>query len=326
MTSEFHHTPVLLPQTIEALQPRPGGRFVDATLGAGGHAEKILERTAPNGTLLGIDADPVALEAARRRLAPFGSRVTFVNAYFDDLERISPEYDVNRVDGILFDLGVSSPQLDRAERGFSFQATGPLDMRMGPSASTTAADIINNASPDELQRIFREYGEERFSGRITARIVAERQREPILTTDRLAGIVARAKPKHSSERIHPATRVFQALRIAVNDELGRLERALPQAVHLLRGGGRLAVISFHSLEDRIVKQFMRAQARGCICPPQVPVCVCGRQPTLRLVHSRSLVAGATEVEANPRSRSARLRVAERLPASEITTIGQGEDS
>lgn len=282
--------------------------------------------TGPTGTLLAIDADPAALVAAGERLARFGARVTLVNSYFDELGRVAASTGFDGVDGVLFDLGVSSPQLDQTERGFSFQSPGPLDMRMGPSAASSAEDLVNTASGEELIRIFRTYGEERFAGRIASRIVQERAREPIRRTDRLAEIVTRAKPKGNTERIHPATRVFQALRIAVNDELGRLERALPQAVQTLRAGGRLVVISFHSLEDRIVKQFMRAEARDCLCPPQVPVCICGHIATLRPVHTRPIVASQAEVAENPRARSAKLRVAERRLTSDSENQAQGEDS
>jgi 16S rRNA (cytosine1402-N4)-methyltransferase len=316
VTSEFAHTPVLLSETIAALKPQPGGSYIDATLGLGGHAERVLELSTPNGALLGIDADPAALVMARHRLAPYGDRIVLVESYFDELARIAADTGFQASAGVLFDLGVSSPQLDEAGRGFSFQQNAPLDMRMGPTAGRTAADLVNSLSDAELQRIFQEYGEERFSRRVAKRIAEERARRPIRTTVELAEIVAAARPR-SKERIHPATRVFQALRIAVNDELGRLERALPQAVTVLREGGRLAVITFHSLEDRLVKRFMRQEARGCICPPEVPVCVCGRQPTLRVLTPHPLTASGAEVAANPRARSAKLRVAERISLSTI---------
>lgn len=325
MSSVYPHTSVLLPEIITALQPRPGGQYIDATLGLGGHAEKILESSNPSGTLLGIDADPTALQAASTRLERFGPRVTLVESYFDRLLPVAQEAGFSTANGVLFDLGVSSPQLDQAERGFSFQASGPLDMRMGPSATTHAGQIINSWPVSELQRIFFEYGEERYARRIARRIDEERRTAPIETTGRLAEIVSRAKPHHHGERIHPATRVFQALRIAVNEELERLRVALPQAVASLRPGGRLAVISFHSLEDRIVKQFMRTEARGCVCPPELPVCVCGRQPTVRLLTPRPITASPVEVASNPRARSARLRVAERI-ASEAIITHQGERS
>jgi 16S rRNA (cytosine1402-N4)-methyltransferase len=311
VTSGFAHTPVLLAETVEALQPRPGRRYIDATLGAGGHAEKVLELSAPDGVVLGIDADPIALEAASTRLAPFGDRLITANAYFDDLVPVARRLGIDGVDGILFDLGVSSPQLAHAERGFSFQLEGPLDMRMGPGATASAAELVNDAPVSELQRIFQEYGEERYARRIAQRIGEARAHRPIETTQELAAIVSRAVPGGRRQRIHPATRVFQALRIAVNDELGRLRRALPQAVELLNEGGRLVVISFHSLEDRIVKQFMRDEARGCVCPPGLPACGCGRTATLRQLTSRPISASPREAEENPRARSARLRAAVR---------------
>lgn len=311
MTSAFAHTPVLLSETIAALQPRSGGLYVDATLGGGGHAERVLELSSPNGVLLGVDADPAALKAARQRLAGFGDRLITVESYFDDLGAIAERTGFGKSDGILFDLGVSSPQLDTVERGFSFGTDAPLDMRMGPSADTSAAEVVNQWSQKQLERVFSDYGEERFARRIARAIVEQRRAGPIATTGQLSALIARARPR-SREGIHPATRVFQALRIAVNGELDRLQRALPQAVEVLQSGGRLVVISFHSLEDRIVKRFMRDEARGCVCPPEVPVCVCGRTPRLRIISPRPIVATPDEVERNPRARSAKLRVAERL--------------
>lgn len=318
MTSDFTHTPVLLSESIAALQPRSGGRYIDATLGGGGHAERVLELSGPNGALLGIDADPVALEAARTRLSRFGDRLVTAESYFDNLGVIAAGRGFASCDAVFFDLGVSSPQLDTAERGFSFQAEAPLDMRMGPSAGLTAADVVNTWPETELQRVFTAYGEERYARRIARAIVQERGSSGISTTSQLARLVARAKPP-SREAIHPATRVFQALRIAVNGELDRLERALPQAVDVLRSGGRLAVISFHSLEDRIVKRFMREEARGCICPPELPVCVCGRSPRLHIITPRPVTATEAEVVENPRARSAKLRVAERITTDTAIT-------
>jgi 16S rRNA (cytosine1402-N4)-methyltransferase len=312
VTAGFIHAPVLLTETIHALRPEPGGRFIDATVGAGGHAEKVLELSSPDGALLGIDADPAALRATSLRLAPFGARVSLVESYFDGLAAVAPPAGFTEVDGILFDLGVSSPQLDFPERGFSFQTDGPLDMRLGPSAGQTAADLVNTLTADELQRIFQEYGEERNSRRVAQRIVEERKSRAIRTTAELSRVVAQAKPSTPRERIHPATRVFQALRIAVNDELGRIERALPQAISLLRAGGHIAVISFHSLEDRIVKQFIRREGRDCLCPPSVPVCVCGHVASLRPLTSRPITASQSEIATNPRARSAKLRAAIRL--------------
>jgi 16S rRNA (cytosine1402-N4)-methyltransferase len=279
-----------------------------------------LELSGPNGALLGIDADPVALQAARTRLSRFGDRLVTAESYFDRLAVIAGTSGFAVSDGILFDLGVSSPQLDTPERGFSFGVDAPLDMRMGPSAATTAADVVNSWPEVELQRVIAEYGEERYARRIARAIVEERRAHPIATTAELARLVVRAKPR-SREAIHPATRVFQALRIAVNGELDRLERALPQAVEVLRSGGRLAVISFHSLEDRIVKRFMREEARGCICPPELPVCVCGRTPRLHIITPRPTVASEAEVVENPRARSAKLRIAERIP-SQIAIPGE----
>jgi 16S rRNA (cytosine1402-N4)-methyltransferase len=312
VTTGYNHVPVLLTETTHALQPQPGGLFVDATVGGGGHAEKVLELTIPDGRLLALDADPAALEASRTRLAPFGNRVRFARAYSDHLMEAAREYGFWGVDGVLFDLGVSSPQIDTPERGFSFQSDAPLDMRFGPDAARSAADLVNELPERALREIIGEYGEERYAGRIARHIVEERASHPILTTEQLAGVVKRAKPRSSSERIHPATRVFQALRIAVNDELGRLSRSLPQALDVMRAGGRLAVISFHSLEDRIVKQFMRQESVGCICPPELPACVCGRTPTVRLVTRRPLTASEAEIAVNPRARSAKLRVAEKV--------------
>lgn len=312
MTTGYDHTPVLLTETIHALQPRSGGKYVDATVGGGGHAEKVLELSIPDGRLLALDADPAALDAARARLAPFGPRVQFARTYSDELLPAAREYGFLQADGVLFDLGVSSPQLDTPERGFSFQSEAPLDMRFGPGAERSAAELVHTLTERELRDIIGEYGEERFAGRIARRIVEERGVRPIRTTTQLAELVRRAKPAAHREKIHPATRVFQALRIAVNDELGRLRRALPQALEVLRPGGRLAVISFHSLEDRIVKSFMRDEATGCICPPELPACVCGRTPRLRTVSRRPIMASDAEIAANPRARSARLRVAEKL--------------
>jgi 16S rRNA (cytosine1402-N4)-methyltransferase len=283
----------------------------------------VLELSSPDGALLGIDADPVALQAASDRLARFGARATRVEAYFDSIGTVARERGWDAVDGVLFDLGVSSPQLDVGGRGFSFSQDAPLDMRFGPGAPHTAADLVNTLGGHELRRIFSEYGEERFSGRIADRIVERRRRQRITTTADLAAIVTGAKPHRHTERIHPATRVFQALRIAVNGELERLQLALPQAVDLLRERGRLAVISFHSLEDRIVKRFMRAAARGCVCPPDVPVCVCGRLPSLRILTPRPITPSSHEVEANPRARSAKLRVAERTNALQSHTPPAG---
>ncbi len=292
-------------EVVEWLAPERGGFFVDATLGAGGHAEALLARGG-GVRLLGIDRDPDALERARQRLDRFGERVRFVEADFGDLEAVldgSPP-----ADGILADLGVSSMQLDRGERGFSFRRDGPLDMRMGRSGRS-AADIVATASVEELTRIFRDFGEERMAAKIARGIVAERTRGPIQTTRQLARIVA--EEKGSREKIDPATRVFQALRIEVNQELVALARFLAAASARLNAGGRLAVISYHSLEDRIVKDAFRRESGVCLCPPKLPACVCGARAALKVLTRRPIRPGEAELRRNPRSRSARLRVAEK---------------
>jgi len=301
------HLPVLYEQVLELLAPVPGGLYIDATVGSGGHAWGILEASSPDGRLLGLDADPQALAVARERLAPFGERVILVHASFDHLARVAAEHGFQDVHGIFLDLGLSSLQLADARRGFSFQLDGPLDMRFDPRTRRTAADLVNTLSEEELADILKRYGEERFARRIAHAIV---QHRPMHTTRELAELVVATVPHRG--RIHPATRTFQALRIAVNDELGRLERALPQALELLRPGGRLAVISFHSLEDRIVKTFFRREARDCICPPDLLECVCGHKATLKLITRKPVVPSAEEIARNPRSRSAKLRVVERV--------------
>ncbi|MGH2448284.1 MAG: 16S rRNA (cytosine(1402)-N(4))-methyltransferase RsmH [Chloroflexota bacterium] len=321
MSEAFAHIPVLLDETMQVLRPAASETFIDATLGGSGHAGRLLELTAPNGRLLGIDADPAALAAAENQLGPYGDRVVLVEAFFDRLLEIARNTDFVPVDGVLFDLGVSSPQLDMAARGFSFQTEAPLDMRLGPSAGHTAADLVQTLPQAELQRIFQEYGEERYSGRIARQIVAQRQSRPIRSTIELAELVRKSVPTQTHTRIHPATRVFQALRIAVNDELGRLGAALPQAVESMREGGRLAVISFHSLEDRIVKRFMRQEARGCVCPPEIPECTCGHEASLRVLTTRPIVAGPAEVRENPRARSAKLRAAQKIRPMTSVRLG-----
>ncbi len=306
-SANWQHEPVLFGEVLQALRPQPGGRYVDATLGLGGHTRALLEACAPDGSVLGIDRDQAVLEEAVRRLGALGERLVPVVGDFADVGSLARERGFAEVDGLLMDLGVSSPQLDDAARGFSFQASGPLDMRMDQRADLTAADIVNHWPEEEISHILWEYGEERYARRIARAICEER---PLPDTGALADLVARVIGRR--ERIHPATRTFQALRIAVNDELGALESALPQALDLLVSGGRLAVIAFHSLEDRIVKQFIRREARDCICPPRLPVCVCGHTATLRPVTKKPVRASAEEVARNPRSRSARLRVAERI--------------
>lgn len=306
----YGHVPVLFAEALDLLAPRPGGRFIDCTLGGGGHSIGILERSAPDGLLLGLDADPNALRTAGARLAPFGDRVILAHANFAELERTINWHGFGLVEGVLFDLGVSSFELDDASRGFSFRAEAPLDMRLDQTTGETAADLVNELDDAELASIFYRYGEEPKARSIARLIVAERSRKRIETTTQLTALVERVA--HApGRRIHPATRVFQALRIAVNHELDSLEAALPQALDALRPGGRLVVISFHSLEDRIVKQFLVAQARGCICPPEVPVCVCDHKPAVDILTKKPIVPGAAEVAANPRSRSAKLRGAQK---------------
>ncbi len=302
------HIPVLFDEVMSWLQPTSGGRYIDATVGLGGHSEGILERSAPDGELLAIDIDEQALEYARERLSVFGERVTFVCAQYADLGRIAREYGFEAVDGILFDLGVSSLQLDEAARGFSFREDGPLDMRMGSQVDLTADEIVNTWPEKEIARVIYEFGEERHSRRIARAICAER---PLHSTRELADLVAHVVGRRG--RIHPATRTFQALRIAVNEELASLEAALPQAVDLLRPGGRLATIAFHSLEDRIVKRFFVRESKDCICPPRLPWCVCDHEAAIKRLTKGVVWPSEEEVSVNPRSRSGRLRVVERLP-------------
>jgi 16S rRNA (cytosine1402-N4)-methyltransferase len=302
-------------EVLDLLAPRPGGIYLDGTIGGGGHARLLLEASAPDGRLIGLDRDPAALVAAAALLAPFGQRVTLRRGSFADLDEHLAALGVAQVDGILFDLGVSSHQLDTPQRGFSFRDDGPLDMRMDPAQSMTAAGLLNDAGVAELQRIFRDFGEERWAGRIAREIVRTRGVSPLATTRQLAELICRAVPGgYVPQRIHPATRVFQALRIAVNDELGALQRGLAAALHRLRPGGRLAVISFHSLEDRAVKQGFRAAASTCVCPPRLPVCVCGRKATVKVLTPRGVRPAEAEIIVNPRARSAVLRAAERLAA------------
>jgi 16S rRNA (cytosine1402-N4)-methyltransferase len=323
---EEGHLPVMVKEVMVALSPLPGSFHVDATLGGGGHAVRILESTSPDGRLLGIDADPLAVARSRDRLAPFGERAIVRQANFEDLGQIAPDAGFAAVHGVLFDLGLSSHQLAEAERGFSFRSEGRLDMRFDPARGRPASDLIADESEESLATIFRTYGEERFANRIARAIVRERSRGPIESAARLASVVQSAVPgpretrsggrgrTSGRRRIHPATRVFQALRIAVNRELEVLPRALASALEILRPGGRLVVISYHSLEDRIVKRFIAAERRGCVCPPELPVCVCGRSPRLRPVGARPQQPTPEEIASNPRARSARLRAAERLAA------------
>ncbi len=304
------HVPVLLDEVVAGLLARPGGHFVDCTVGLGGHSAAILREISPSGRLLGIDADPDAIKISTDTLSNHGETVTLVNDNFTNLEAICERYRFHPVDGILFDLGVSSLQLDTAERGFSFHLDAPLDMRFNPEQGLAASDIVNRFSEQELAKLIERYGEERHSRRI-ARYIA--QNRPITTTGELARLVQQASVASSRRsKIHPATRTFMALRIAVNSELQNLELALKQTTNLLRPGGRLAVISYHSLEDRIVKQFMRYAASSCVCPTGTIICRCGHVPTLKLISRKVIKPTTLEIESNPRSRSARLRIAERL--------------
>jgi 16S rRNA (cytosine1402-N4)-methyltransferase len=301
LNSQFHHVPVLLAEVVTGLAPRSGGRYVDGTLGGGGHAATILEACGPDGRLLGIDADRSALAAARARLALFGDRVTLAHGNFRDLGRIARQNGFEQIDGLLLDLGISSHQLDTPERGFSFAADAPLDMRLDQTRGATAADLVNQLPEGELADLIYRYGEERGSRRIARFIVEARRKRRIATAGELADLVARALGGRHG-KIHPATRSFQALRIAVNRELESLEAALPQAVELLAPGGRLAVISFHSLEDRIVKLFFRAESGYG-----------GEGPVrLRIITKKPIEATEAEARSNPRSRSAKLRIAEKL--------------
>ncbi|MBI2868902.1 MAG: 16S rRNA (cytosine(1402)-N(4))-methyltransferase RsmH [Chloroflexi bacterium] len=308
MSSGYGHVPVLLEETVQALAVLPGGRYIDGTVDGGGHAEAILVHSSPGGQLLGLDADPQIIKTARERLKRFGGSVLLVNDNFANLQTVALRYEFLPVNGILFDLGLSSVQLEVAERGFSFQKEGPLDMRFGPEQKITAADIVNGTSENELAHLIRTYGEEGYSRQIAHQIVRSR---PISTTLELAGVIEKAVSARRG-RIHPATRTFQALRIAVNEELRNLDQALEQATWLLGYGGRLVVISYHSLEDRIVKQFMQRESRDCICPPDAPGCVCHHKASIRLVNRRVVTPSPEEIRRNARSRSARLRAAEKI--------------
>ena len=303
------HKPVLLKEVVTALAVQPGGRYIDCTLGGGGHARAIMEHSSPGGQLLGIDADPEAIRAATLNLSHFTYSTLLVNDNFVNLDDICHRYNFYPVHGILLDLGLSSLQLANDPRGFSFQYEADLDMRFNPNQETTAADIVNTYSESELANIIRSYGEEDNSYRIARRIV---QARPIHTTLQLAAVVEDAVGGRKGSRIHPATKTFQALRIAVNDELDHLEETLRKTTDLLGIGGRLVVISYHSLEDRIVKQFMQRESQDCLCPPRMPVCRCGHKASMRLINKKIITPSEEEIEQNPRSRSARMRVAERI--------------
>ena len=312
MSQEFTHRPVLLDECIEALNIRPDGIYVDGTLGRAGHSREIAKRLT-TGRLICVDRDDAALEAARDRLADWMDKVTLVHSNFDHIDTILNDLGLSGVDGMLFDLGVSSPQLDDGSRGFSYMADAPLDMRMDRSEGLTAADVVNTWSQEELRRILFQYGEERCASQIAAAIVRRRGDKPIETTLELVEVIKSAMPaKALREKQHPAKRSFQAIRIAVNDELASVDRMIRGAVPRLNKGGRLAVITFHSLEDRIVKTGMAEFAKGCTCPPDFPVCVCGKTPDVKLVNKKPILPTEREVEENPRAWSAKLRVAEKL--------------
>ena len=311
MEKDYGHKPVLLDECLDALAIRPDGIYLDGTLGRAGHSLEILRRLT-TGRLIGIDRDMTAIEAAKERLSEFGDRVTLVHSNFSELENVLADLNVDGIDGMLFDLGVSSPQLDEAHRGFSYMQDAPLDMRMDATAALDAREVVNTWSGEELKRILRDYGEERYAPQIARAIERRRETAPIETTFELVDVIRSAMPAAAlREKQHPAKRSFQAIRIAVNGELDALPPMLEAAAKGLKKGGRLAVITFHSLEDRIVKQTMRDLATGCTCPPEFPVCVCGKKPTLSLVSRKPIVSGAAELKENPRARSAKLRVAER---------------
>ena len=310
--SEFHHVSVLLEECIQGLAIKPDGIYVDGTLGGAGHSSRIAAKLT-TGRLIGIDRDNVALEAAAERLKPFEDRVTLVHANFCDMDQALQGLGIDKVDGILLDLGVSSPQLDDGQRGISYMTDAPLDMRMNGEDVRDARQIVNTWSYEELKRILYDYGEERFAPRIAAAICRRREQAPIETTLELVDVIKSAMPASAlREKQHPAKRSFQAIRIAVNDELGAVETVMKKAVPLLNPVGRLAVITFHSLEDRIVKNAMAEAAKGCTCPPSFPVCVCGKKPQVRIVTRKPIVSGEEELERNPRARSAKLRICEKL--------------
>lgn len=309
----FHHIPILRETVVSLLNPMRGGVFVDGTLGSGGHAEAVLERLPEGGRLYGIDRDGAAIAAASARLARFGEAFTAIRGNFFDMKRLLAAQDVTEVDGILLDLGVSSHQLDTPQRGFSYHEDAPLDMRMDPSAPLSAYDVVNGYPAEDLARIIREYGEERYASRVANAIVREREKAPLNSTVRLAEIVKLALPAPARrEAQHPARRTFQALRIEVNGELEGLSAALNDAHDLLRSGGVLAVITFHSLEDRIAKQAFKTFEHPCTCDPHAPVCTCGKTPTAKVLTKKPIVADEAELQQNPRARSAKLRAIQKL--------------
>ena len=310
-SDSFSHLPVLPDEVLYWLNPQSGGTYLDGTLGGAGHAQLILDE-APGSRLIGIDRDPAAISHAAEALAPYGDRVSLHHADFDQAAEVLARLGIDGLDGMLLDLGVSSHQLDTPQRGFSFRYDAPLDMRMNPEKGIAAAEVVNQMDEAQLRQLFFDYGEERYSRRIAARIVAQREQDPITTTTRLAELVREAVPGgNRPDRIHPATRVFQALRIYVNDELDQVRCGVSAGIDLLKPGGRLVVISFHSLEDRIVKHLFRSRARGCICPPRLPVCQCDHHPDVTLLTRKGVRAKAAELEQNNRSRSAILRAVQR---------------
>ncbi len=306
---EFFHRPIMPDEVLRFLNPLPGKVFLDGTLGGGGHARLILEKSWPDGFLIGIDRDPEALKRAAQELSRYNSRFFLFHGNFSEMDQALAAAGVEKLDGILLDLGVSSHQLDKGERGFSFSREAPLDMRMDrESGGMTAAEAVNQLEQEELERIFREFGEERWARRISRQIERRRREAPLETTQELAELVRNAVPGgHNPSRIHPATRVFQALRIYVNQELEHLRKGLEKGIDCLKPNGRLVVLTFHSLETRIVKEIFQAQAKGCTCPPKLPVCVCGRKPRVELLTRKGVKAGPEEVNQNPRARSAFLR-------------------
>ena len=310
--SEFHHVSVLLDECIDALNIRPDGIYVDGTLGGAGHSYQIASRLT-TGRLIGIDRDPVALKAAGERLATFGDRVTLVHSNFCEIANVLDSLGIDGVDGILLDLGVSSPQLDDGQRGFSYMVDAPLDMRMNNGDTLTAETVVNTWSYEELRRILFDYGEERYAPQIAANICRKREEKPIATTLELVDVIRSAMPAAAlREKQHPAKRSFQAIRIAVNDELGAVRQVMEAAIPKLNPRGRLAIITFHSLEDRIVKNGMNDGAKGCICPPNFPVCVCGKTPQVKVLTRKPIVSGEEELQRNPRARSAKLRICEKI--------------
>ena len=310
--SEFHHVSVLLEECIEGLNIRPDGIYVDGTLGGAGHSSRIAALLT-TGRHIGIDRDPIALKAAAQRLKPWEDRVTLVHSNFCEIASVLEDLEIEGVDGILLDLGVSSPQLDDGERGFSYMVDAPLDMRMNNEDALSAYNVVNSWSYEELKKILYEYGEERYAPRIASAICSRREEKPIETTLELVEIIRSAMPASAlREKQHPAKRSFQAIRIAVNDELNSVAKVMEDALPRLNRGGRLAVITFHSLEDRIVKNAMANAAKGCTCPPNFPVCVCGKKPQVKLITRKPIVSGDEELERNPRARSAKLRICEKL--------------